>query len=175
MFNRRMGRLPQCNGCLASCLTVLALLAAACGSAVTPTPELPASLLATPTYLDCLGYHFVPVATIDPSALAAISSEQAVSAAWQYEPALKSATIIDTSLGHLGNPANGGASGSAVAGASLVWVVSFSGVESVSSGPPGAPHHTANEYSVVIDAQSSQPLVAFPLCNIAPPNPTPSV
>jgi hypothetical protein len=150
-------------------LLVLAL-AAGCGveqsaSPPAPTGTPPPSLLATPGYLSCLGLHFVPVATTDPQAAPVISSEQAVSAVWQYQPSLKSATILDVSLGRLGNAPGSGTTTSVLAGTPLVWVVSFSGVVSVSSGPPGAVHHTSNEYSVVIDATSAKALVAFPLCN----------
>lgn len=160
----------------------MALLAAGCGGvqavqppAVAPPADTPApSLWATPGYLSCLGMHFDPVATTDPSAAAVVSSEQAVSATWQDQPNLKSAAILDVSLGRLGNAPGSGSTTSVLAGGPLVWVVSFSGVQSVSSGPPGAVHHTSNEYSVVIDATSAKVLVSFPLCTgPLPPTPTP--
>ena len=158
-------------------LWVMAMLASACGlcQVVRPpaTPPAP-SLLATPVYLNCLGLHFDPVATTDPSAAAVISSEQAVSAAWQDQPDLKSAAILDVSLGRLGNAPGSGSTTSVLAGTPLVWVVSFSGVLSVSSGPPGAVHHSSNEYSVVMDDTSAKVLVSFPLCNYTlPPTPAP--
>ena len=109
--------------------------------------------------------HFDPVATTDPAAAAVISSEQAVSAAWQDQPDLKSAAILDVSLGRLGNAPGSGSTTSVLAGGPLVWVVSFSGVQSVSSGPPGAVHHSSNEFGVVIDATSAKVLVSFPLCD----------
>ncbi len=156
---------------------VMALLAAGCGmvQAAQPTATVPPaptpsvtpslSLLAAPGYLSCLGMHFDPVPTTDPSAAAVISSEQAVSTAWQDQPDLKSATILDVGLGRLGDAPGSGLTTSVLAGTPLVWVVSFSGVVSVSSGPPGAVHHTSNEYSVVIDATNAKVLVSFPLCN----------
>src|SRR5450759_4318253 len=129
-------------------LMVIAL-AAGCGFGQHASPQAsassratpPPSLLATPGYLSCLGLHFVPVATTDPQAAPVISSEQALSAVWQYQPSLKSATILDVSLGRLGNAPGSGTTTSVLAGTPLVWVVSFSGVVSVSSGPPGAVHH----------------------------------
>ena len=164
----RNKRVAFCAAALAAGLLALPACAPAAPGPATAT-ALPSGFLATPAVLGCLGLHLVPIATTDPLATSAISSEEAVSAAWQYEPSLKSATIIDTSLGQLANPPDGSRSISALAGSPLVWVVSFSGVQSVSSGPPGAEHHTADQYSVVIDAHSAQPLVAFPLCTMATP------
>jgi hypothetical protein len=142
-----------------------------------PTPASvtpPLSLLAAPGYLSCLGMRFDPVDTTDPSAVSVISSEQALSTAWRYMPDLKSANILDVSLGRMGNIAGSGVTATALAGDPLVWMVSFAGVQSVSSGPPGAAHHTANDFSVVIDAAGAQPMMAFPLClDARPPTQTP--
>ena len=53
----------------------------------------------------------------------------------------------------------------------LVWLVTFDGIDSVSSGPPGAPRYTAHVYSVVIDAKSGAYIMAFPIFDITPSAP----
>jgi hypothetical protein len=131
-------------------------------------------LAATPQNLKYLGLDFVPMQVSDSRARGAITSEQAIAAALKEEPGLKAATSVSSMLGVLNNlnlqqAANQGVTiGPNLAAMGLVWIVTFEGVDTSSSGPSQAPRYVSHEYDVVIDAKTGAYIMAFPLYDITP-------
>ena len=131
----------------------------------------PRGLFATPENLRYVGLAFTPVEATENRAQAALTREKAIEAALSNEPGLKAATDVDARLGLLG-PANDSlVISSDLAEGNLVWVVTFFGVETASSGPPGAPRYISNEYHVVINAFTGKYVMALPLYNVTPKPP----
>lgn len=98
---------------------------------------------------------------------AKMSMGDAVTRATKTQKRLQDATGVTAELGYLysSNLANMANDGKKVdqnlAANQLVWIVSFQGIETVSSGPPGSNHHTAHEYNVVIDAATGEFVMGF--------------
>jgi hypothetical protein len=135
-------------------------------------------LAATPQNLEYLGLSFTQVNVADSQAQGAIEKDQAITAALNEEPGLKAATSVSAMLGFMNNTnlqqaANQGVSVDPhLANMGLVWLVTFNGIETSSSGPGGAPHATSNELNVVIDAKTGNFIEAFPLFNVTPHAPS---
>ena len=138
-------------------------------------------LAATPQNLEYLGLSFTQVNVNDKQAQDAIWKNQAIAAALNGEPDLKAATSVSAMLGLLTNPNlqqavnQGVAIDPHLANMGLVWLVTFYGIETSSSGPPGSPHSTSNELNVVINAKTGNFVEAFPLFDVTPRAPSSSV
>lgn len=93
-----------------------------------------------------------------------MSREDAVARATKTQKRLKDATSVIAELGYLNSPnlaQEGNTVDQNLAGDRLVWIVSFQGIETISSGTPGSRHHVAHEYNVVIDAATGQFVMGF--------------
>jgi hypothetical protein len=129
-------------------------------------------LAATPQNLEYLGLSFTQVNDNDNQAQGAIGKDQAITAALNEEAGLKSATSISAMLGFMSNTNLQQAEKQGVSvdphltNMGLVWLVTFYGIETSSSGPSGARHATSNELNVVIDAKTGNPVEAFPLFDV---------
>ena len=136
------------------------------------------NLAATPQNLEALGLRFIQVNVSNNQAQGAIGKDQAITAALHGEPDLKAATSVSAMLGLLTNPNlqqavnQGVAIDPHLANMGLVWLVTFNGIETSSSGPIGAPHSTSNELNVVIDAKTGNFVEAFPLFDVTPRAPS---
>jgi len=135
-------------------------------------------LAATPQNLEYLGLSFTQVNVTDSQAQGAIGKDQAITAALNEDSGLKAATSVSAMLGLLTNPNlqqavnQGVAIDPHLANMGLVWLITFNGIETSSSGPPGAPHATSNELNVVIDAKTGNFVEAFPLFDVTPRAPS---
>jgi len=135
-------------------------------------------LAATPQNLEYLGLSFTQVNVNDRRPQGAIGKNQAIAAALNGEPGLKAATSVSAMLGFMSNTnlqqaANQGVSVDPhLANMGLVWLVTFYGIETSSSGPSGARHSTSNELNVVIDAKTGIYIEAFPLFDVTPVAPS---
>ncbi|MGB8213807.1 MAG: hypothetical protein WCE68_09650 [Anaerolineales bacterium] len=135
------------------------------------------NLAATPQNLNYLGFDFVPIPVSDSRAHGAITSEQAVAAALREEPSLKAATRESSMLGllHDMNLQQAATQGviidPSLADPGLVWMVTFEGMDTSSSGPPQALRYKSHEYNVVVDAKTGVFRMAFPLYAITPSAP----
>ncbi len=112
------------------------------------------------------GRVFVP-ADGAAQAYAKVTSEQALVTAYQNNSQLKQATTVYTSLGYLSDPGlnqavqAGDKVNQIVADSGLVWILTFEGIQTVSSGPPGVQRSVSNELNVVISAVSGEKLYEF--------------
>ncbi len=137
----------------------------------------PPDLAATPQNLKYVGLEFVPISTSDPRAHGAMDGGQALAVALKGEPDLKKATRVTRMLGELHDLNLEGAAKAglpvdpAKADMGLVWIVTFEGIDTASSGPSGAPRIVAHEYNVVINARTGGTIMAFPLADITPTAP----
>jgi len=110
---------------------------------------------------------FVPADTTIDISLAGISKDDAITRAAAMQEKLTEATSVTAELGYLSNPSleeaakNGEEVDPNLDGSHLVWIVSFQGIETVSSGPPESDHHIAHEYNVVIDATTGKFVIGF--------------
>jgi len=138
-------------------------------------------LAATPQNLEALGLSFIQVNVSDNQAQGAIGKDQAITSAMNGEPDLKAATSVSAMLGLLTNPNlqqavnQGVAIDPHLANMGLVWLLTFNGIETSSSGPAGAPHSTSNELNVVIDAKTGKFIEAFPLFDVTPKAPSSNI
>jgi len=120
-------------------------------------------LIATPENLKNLGLNFKEMSVVDPQRSRLITKDQAVIIAYQSEPNLKNAVRFSARLGMIQSDTQ-----VVLKNVRPVWLITFHGIESTSSGPPGSPHSVSDEYTVVIDAQKGEYLFAFPLFDITP-------
>jgi hypothetical protein len=140
-------------------------------------PNQPPDLAATPQNLKYVGLQFDPISVSDPRAHGAIAGGQALAVALKGEPDLKKATRVTRMLGELHDLNLEGAAKAglpvdpAKADMGLVWIVTFEGIDTASSGPSGAPRIVAHEYNVVINAKIGGIIMAFPLADISPTAP----
>ena len=138
-------------------------------------------LAATPQNLEYLGLSFTQVNVTDSQAQGAIGKDQAITAALNEDSGLKAATSVSAMLGFLNDSNLQQAASQRVtvdphlANMGLVWLVTFNGIETSSSGPPGAPHATSNEENVVIDAKTGNSVEAFPLFDVTPRAPSSNI
>jgi hypothetical protein len=138
-------------------------------------------LAATPQNLEYLGLSFIQVNVTDSQAQGAIGKDQAINAALNEEPGLKAATSVYAMLGFMSDSNLQQAANQGVpvdphlVNMGLVWLVTFHGIETSSSGPPGAPHATSNELNVVIDAKTGNSVEAFPLFDVTPSAPSSNI
>lgn len=114
-----------------------------------------------------LNLTFVPANTTIDTNDTKVSKDEAVTRAMETQENLKDATSVTAELGYLGSPNlveasnNGEKVDPSLSNGHLVWIVSFQGIETVSSGPPGSDHHIAHEYNVVIDATTGEFIIGF--------------
>jgi hypothetical protein len=131
-------------------------------------------LAATPQNLESLGLSFTPVGPTESQAQGAIGKDQAIASALNEAPGLKAATSVSGMLGtlrdvNLQQAANQGVPiDTQLADMGLVWLVTFNGIETSSSGPGGVPRYSSNEFNVVIDAKTGLFVMAFPLYDVTP-------
>lgn len=96
-----------------------------------------------------------------------ISSDQALDIVKRQYPQLQQASSVVAHIGWLSNISNshalqtGQPVDTALASPHLVWIITLSGVQSQSSGPPGVPRETSNELNIVIDAKDGTYLMDF--------------
>ena len=130
---------------------------------ITPAFE----MIATPQNLQALGMTFVPVDPTDPQATGTITKEHAVSAALKEQPGLIHATYYSARFGWLTSTTI-----PILAVKRLVWMVTYQGIETSSSGPPGVKHYVSHEHTMVMDAHDGHYIVSFPIFDLTPvPNP----
>jgi hypothetical protein len=118
----------------------------------TPLPH----LAVTPENLQFYDFQFTPLSPNDSRLEKAISQDQAVSAALQFEARGKIATFVTTQVGF-----SDGATSLDLANERLVWLVTFHGVDSLSSGPPESTHQVSHELTVVVDAHTGEAIISF--------------
>ncbi len=131
--------------------------------AIQPTPT-PAQGVDANLLQKRFGRVFVPAeATVQPP----VTREQALASAYQLTPGLKTATGVNYTLGYLSDPGliraaqRGEKVDWRMADSGLVWILSFQGIQSVSSGPPEVKHSVSNELNVVISATTGEELYQF--------------
>jgi len=128
----------------------------------------------TPENIQFLDYYFSSIDPTDPQLKKSISQDQAVKSALEFEPLGKNAKSISTQIGYFDNiPAID------LQNKRLVWLVTYYGVDSVSSGPPGSKHSVAHTLTVAVDAFQGVGIVSMTLAIITPEpgltlTPTPS-
>lgn len=127
----------------------------------TPPPGIPAAI--TPENLQFLDFHFTPIDPTDSRLIKAITRDQAVKSALEFEPLGKNATSISTQVGYFDN-----ISAIDLQNHRLVWLVTYHGIDTVSSGPPGAEHHVAHTLAVAVDAYQGVGIVSMTLAVITP-------
>jgi hypothetical protein len=117
----------------------------------------------TPENLQFLDFHFTSIDPTDPRLKKAITQDQAVKSALEFEPLGKNATSISTQVGYFDN-----ISAIDLQNKRLVWLVTYHGVDTVSSGPPGADHHVAHTLTVTVDAFQGVGIVSMTLAIVTP-------
>jgi hypothetical protein len=127
----------------------------------TPLPQ----LSVTPENLQFYDFQFTPLNPNDSRLEKVISQDQAVSAALQFEARGQKATFVTTQVGF-----SDGATLLDLANERLVWLVTFHGVDSPSSGPPESTHQVSHELTVVVDAHTGERIVSFTM-GARPPEP----
>jgi len=120
-------------------------------------------LIATPENLKSLGLNFKEMSLDDPQRTGLITKDQALSTAYQGEERLKNALRYSSHLGMIQSDNQ-----EVIKLARPVWLITFHGIESISSGPPGSAHYRSDVYTVVIDAQKGEYLFAFPIFDLTP-------
>ncbi len=126
-------------------------------------PPLGINVSITPENLQFLDFHFTSIDPADPRLNKAITEDQAVKSALEFEPLGKNATSISTQVGYFDNN-----SVIDLQNHRLVWLVTYHGVDTVSSGPPEAEHHVAHTLTVAIDALQGVGIVSMTLAVITP-------
>jgi WD40 repeat protein len=118
---------------------------------------------ATPENLQFIDFHFTPLDSTDNRLKNAISQDQAVLAALQFESRGKTATSVTTQVGF-----SDGVMVMDLSKDRLVWLVTFHGVDTVSSGPPGSIHRVSHELTVAVDAYQGSGIVSMTLGIVSP-------
>jgi hypothetical protein len=128
-------------------------------------PQNPTSthVAATPENLQFIDFHFTPIDLTDNRLKNAISQDQAVLAALQFEPAGKNASSVTTQVGF-----SDGAMVLDLSNDRLIWLVTFHGVDSISSGPPDSIHRVAHELTIAVDAYKGNGIVSMTLGIVTP-------
>ncbi len=128
---------------------------------------------ATPENLQFIDFHFTPLDPNDSRLKNAISQDQAVLAALKFAPEGKTATSVTTQVGF-----SDGVMIMDLSKDRLVWLVTFHGVNSISSGPPGSIHRVSHELTVAVDDYQGNAIVSMTLGIVTPqsmvPTSTPS-
>jgi hypothetical protein len=132
--------------------------------ATLPGTPLP-TLAVTQENLQFYDFQFTPLSPNDSRLEKSISQDQAVSAALQFEARGNQATFVTTQVGF-----SDGATLPDLANERLVWLVTFHGVDSLSSGPPESTHQVSHELTVVVDAHTGERIVSFTM-GVRPPEP----
>jgi hypothetical protein len=117
----------------------------------------------TPENLQFLDFQFTSIDPTDSRLIKAITRDQAVRSALEFEPLGKNATSISTQVGYFDN-----ISTVDLQNHRPVWLVTYHGVDTVSSGPPEAEHLVANTLTVAIDAFQGVGIVSMTLAVITP-------
>ncbi|HQA29680.1 MAG TPA: hypothetical protein PLA02_10755 [Brevefilum fermentans] len=134
------------------------------GSQMKTTPDTSSTpVAATLENLQFIDFHFTPLDPNDSRLKNAISQDQAVLAALKFAPEGKKATSVTTQVGF-----SDGVMVMDLPKDRLVWLVTFHGVDSVSSGPPGSTHRVSHELTVAVDAYSGNAIVSFTLGIVTP-------
>jgi len=120
-------------------------------------------MAATSENLQFIDFHFTPLDPTDNRLKKAISQDQAVLAALQFEPSGINASGVTTQVGF-----SDGAMVSDLSNDRLIWLVTFHGVDSVSSGPPGSVHRVAHELTIAVDAYQGNGIVSMTLGIVTP-------
>ena len=129
------------------------------GSQTETTPDLSSTPVAvTPENLQFIDFHFTPLDPNDSRLKNAISQDQAVLAALLFAPVGKIATSVTTQVGF-----SDGVTVMELSKDRLVWLVTFHGVDNVSSGPPGSTHSVSHELTVAVDAYQGNAIVSMTL------------
>ena len=118
---------------------------------------------ATPENLQFIDFLFTPLALTDTRLKNAISQDQAVLAALKFAPEGKTATKVTTQVGF-----SDGVVVTDLLKDRLVWLVTFHGVDNVSSGPPGSTHRVSHELTVAVDAYQGNAIVSMTLVIVNP-------
>ena len=126
------------------------------GQAEATTPSLGINVAVTPENLQFLDFHFTSLDLSDPRLKNAIAQDQAVKSALEFEPFGKNATSFSTQVGYFDN-----ISAIDLQNHRLVWLVTYHGIDTVSSGPPGAEHHVAHTLTVAVDAVQGVGIVSM--------------
>jgi hypothetical protein len=124
----------------------------------TPPDASPTHIAVTPENLQFIDFHFTPLDPTDNRLKKAISQNQAVLAALKFESTGKTATRVTTQVGF-----SDGVLVMELSKDRLVWLVTFHGVDNVSSGPPGSTHRVSHELTVAVDAYQGNAIVSMTL------------
>ena len=144
------------------------------GSQTETTPDLSSIPIdTTPENLKFIDFNFTPLDLNDSRLKNTISQDQAVLAAINFESRGKNATSVTTQVGF-----SDGVMVMDLPKDRLVWLITFHGVDSVSSGPPGSTHRVSHELTVAVDAHQGNAIVSMTLGIVTPqsmvPTSTPS-
>ena len=118
---------------------------------------------ATPENLQFIDFNFTPLVSNDSRLINAISQDQAVLAALKFAPEGEKATSVTTQVGF-----SDGIMVMDLSKDRLVWLVTFHGVDSTSSGPPGSTHRVSHELTVAVDAYQGNAIVSMTLGIVTP-------
>jgi hypothetical protein len=123
----------------------------------------------TPENLQFIDFYFTPLDPTDNRLKKAISQDQAVLAALEFESTGKTATSVTTQVGF-----SDGVLVPDLSNDRLVWLVTFHGLDIVSSGPPGSIHRVAHELTVAVDAYQGNGIVSMTLGIVTPQSMVPT-
>lgn len=117
----------------------------------------------SPENLQFVDFHFTSIDTNDPRYRKVVTQNQAVKAALEFEPIGKNASSISTQVGYFDH-----ISVTDLQDQRLVWLVTYHGVDTVSSGPPGSDHHVTHTLTVAVDAFKGVGIVSMTLAIMTP-------
>jgi hypothetical protein len=106
--------------------------------------------------LRLVDFPFTPIEANDPRLGKAISRQQALAAALAHDPGGKLASAVTVQAGF-----SDGVAVHDLPPDRLVWLVTFHGVDSLSSGPPESVHRVSHELSVAVDAYQGSAIVSM--------------
>ncbi len=140
------------------------------GSQTETTPGLASThVVATTENLQFIDFHFTHLDLNDSRLKNTISQDQAVLVALKFAPEGKKATSVTTQVGF-----SDGVMVMDLSKDRLVWLVTFHGVDSVSSGPPGSTHRVSHELTVAVDAYQGNAIVSMTLGIVTPQSMVPT-
>ena len=128
-----------------------------------PVTSSSVQIAVTPENLQFLDFNFTSIDPTDPRLIKAINQDQAVKSALKFEPLGKNATSISTQVGYFDK-----VSGNDLQINGLVWLVTYHGVDTVSSGPPGSDIGVSHTLTVAVDAYQGVGIVSMTLAIVTP-------
>jgi hypothetical protein len=128
-----------------------------------PVTSSSVQIAVTPENLQFLDFNFTSIDPTDPRLIKAITQDQAVKSALKFEPLGKNATSISTQVGYFDK-----VSGNDLQINGLVWLVTYYGVDTVSSGPPGSDIGVSHTLTVAVDAYQGVGIVSMNLAIVTP-------